>query len=253
MKQKSSYSKESDLCADFIDAVKRTRYGGDWIIYPETEGFDIVLARASDGLQIGVEAKLRLNVEVVCQALPHRADYGFLGPDHRAVLVPREKTQIGIGSICAALGITVIGFSKEQHRIGNGFSPMLPKPEDSWREDWHHWCPVRRLKLPEFIPDVAAGVKAPVQLTAWKIKAIKIAIILEQRPVTRADFKALQIDPSRWMDPWLGWLERTADGYVAGARMPDFKAQHPVNYEEIKAQVASWLPKESAKQGALAI
>lgn len=238
------YDREVDLCTDFIAAVQDMRGDPTWDIYPETRGFDILLSRKADGLQIGIEAKLRLNVEVVCQALPHRGYWNTTGPDHRAVLVPSYACQNGIAKICDALGITAIRYTKDQERYRNAFQPYLPAISGDFSEspEWHHWMPTERLKLPDYVPDVVAGSSAPVQLTDWKIKAIKIAIILERRPVTRADFKAIEIDPSRWLDPHHGWLMRTESGYVAGDRMPDFKGQHPVNYEQIKADAAKWMP-----------
>jgi hypothetical protein len=53
-------------------------------------------------------------------------------------------------------------------------------------------CPA---PLPSYAPDVIAGAFAPVRLTPWKIKALKIAAPIELR--TRADFKHLGLDPRR--------------------------------------------------------
>ena len=103
--------------------------------------------------------------------------------------------------------------------------------------------PQTRCVLPDYVPDVVAGASAPVALTAWKVNAIKLAILLETRPVTRSDFQALGLSPSRWTDPWTGWLQKTPRGYVRGERMPDFQKQHPRNWEEIKADGAKWMPK----------
>ena len=75
--------------------------------------------------------------------------------------------------------------------------------------EWHDWCPNQRCKIPDYVPDVAAGRSAPLQLTEWKVRAIKLAIILEERPVTRADFKALKLHPQRWLDPSAKWLVST--------------------------------------------
>ena len=84
MKRAVTYKTEADLCADFIAAV---RHDGKWECYPETAGWDILCVRASDGAQVGVEAKLRFNARVLNQALE---EYGWApdrsGPDYRAVL-----------------------------------------------------------------------------------------------------------------------------------------------------------------------
>lgn len=239
---------ESELCAEFIKLIDTA---GKWTCYAETAGFDILLVRKSDGVQIGIEAKLALNIKVVSQAYPDlRWGYGMIGPDYRAVLVPRDKIQNGLARICGMIGITVIGFdaSRVADRWDSNYAiqPKLPTG-DSWDDEvWHDWLPSHRCSLPDYIPDVQAGHPAPVALTEWKIKAIKLAIILSERPVTRADFKALQISPTRWTDPWTGYLVKGEGGYVPGHRMPDFRAIHPVNYVQIEADKAKWMPQYQA-------
>ena len=230
------FKSEAELCAVFISTVDKR----SWTPYPETAGFDILLSRKKDGFQIGIEAKLRLNVEVLNQALPaYKWDAVVQGPDCRAVLVPQYANG-GLSKICDGLGITLISCWKPNSYRHQNFTPTLP--DGNWHDDWHEWCPLQRHNLPDYIPDVTAGCSAPLQLTEWKIKAIKLAIILDERPVTRADFKALRIDPSRWTDRFTGWLNQTEAGYVRGKHCPDFKAQHPVNYEQIKADREKWMP-----------
>ena len=239
------FAKESDLCAAFIASIPVERRGPIWTAYAETAGFDILLVRECDGAQIGVEAKLRLNNKVVAQALPHISqwDAAERGPDYRAVLVPAYACDNDLQPICAALGVTVISVFKSPtyrpNRASYSFSPDLPSDVYGDR-GWHQWAPLKRCAVPDYVPDVAAGASAPVALTHWKIAAIKLAILLQRRPVTRADFKALALSPSRWTDPYSGWLTRTAEGYVAGPRIPDFKAQHPTNFDQIAADFDKW-------------
>jgi hypothetical protein len=102
--------------------------------------------------------------------------------------------------------------------------------------------PEKRCAVPDYVPDVIAGAPAPVALTAWKVKAIRLAVLLEERAVTRSDFKHLQLSPTVWTGP-NGYLTRTPLGYVAGDRMPDLRRQHPRNYEEIRADKARWAPR----------
>ena len=251
-KKAPDFAREADLCAAFVAALARPRRRyepevDDWIVYPETADFDLLLVRRSDGAQIGVEAKLRLNPQVVCQALP---DWKWApvveGPDYRAVLVPWSATDLGMGEICAALGITVIRVSPTDIRgTGDGpsFSPLLPVSDRRSRErEWFEWCPDRRCKLPDYVPDVAAGVAAPTKLTEWKIAAIKLAIIMTDRPATRADFVALDLSPSRWMQNPGAWLQKVDGGWLPGPYMPDFRKQHPVNFAQIEADKAAWMP-----------
>ncbi|TNC14871.1 hypothetical protein FF100_04645 [Methylobacterium terricola] len=223
---------EADLCSSFVAAAtKHRRDEPQWVAYPETAGFDILLVRASDGVQVGIEAKLALNPRVVAQVLPPRMSwYGdHEGPDYRAVLVPAGKCNSDVRAICDALGITVIehhggpgeGYYDKWAR-GPEFSPALPV-ESYWRHDmqlWHEWLPQKRCALPDYVPDVAAGVPAPVSLTAWKVKAIKLLILAGERPVTRADFKHLQLSPTSWLCPG-GWLDRRSSNAGSPPAAPD--------------------------------
>ena len=95
----ATYSTEAELCADFITWVKSPV----WTPYAETAGWDILLV-AADGTQIGVQAKLRINLKVIAQSIPDRwSHWHDSGPDFRAVLVPgRDDTA---EQICAALGL----------------------------------------------------------------------------------------------------------------------------------------------------
>lgn len=249
---------EADLCKAFITLATAS---GKWVAYPET-GFDILLVRKDDGAQIGIEAKLKLNPHVVSQVLPSTRSWSceHVGPDYRAVLVPFEGTgAVGLETLCAALGVTILRYHGPDYLGRPSFGPELPV-ENGYRDrppyDWHEWAPAERLRLPDYVPDCAAGASSPISLTAWKVKAIKLAILLEERPIGRADFKHLDLSPSRWTAPD-GWLRRQGNGWVAGPGMPDFRRQHPRNWDEIAADKASWAPPAppliamAAEQGAL--
>lgn len=249
---KAIFASEAELCAVFIKQLP-----AGWTAYPETGGFDILLVRQIDGLQIGVEAKKRLTAEVILQAVEQHMHYTYPGPDFRAALVPYGCAPAPMVALAGLLGITVITMkSKELYqamtvkRYGfrpreTKFDPKLPVPGDhDWREVWYDCCPSKRVELPAYIPDVAAGSSAPVQLTDWKIKAIKICILLERRGfVTAFDFAHLSIDRRRWHD--MGWIshdhESHARGrFVAGKTPLNLRAQHPRNYAEIEADFDTW-------------
>lgn len=248
------FETEADLCKVFCDSVSA---GGDWNVYAETAGFDILLAHKTFDWQIGIEAKLALNAKVLTQILPSRWSNNLVGPDFRAVLVPEGKAT-GLAPVCDYLGITVIQCRHETHidqratRYGViPYRPVLPDPKfqyDISRDyGWFEWSPWQRCALPEYIPDVAAGLPSPRQLSEWKIKAIKLAILMESRAVHRSDFEHLKLSPSRWTAKWSGWLRKEPGvGWVPGSDMPDFKAQHPEPYARIAADFEKWKPKETA-------
>jgi hypothetical protein len=244
------FSTEADLVAAFCSCIAPERFrfpdrAPKWVAYHETAGWDLLLAHP-DGQQIGIEAKLTLNPKVLSQALPGRwADEA--GPDFRAVLVPEDGLQLYVSELARHLGIVVIavrGRPRAYHSAPVGsafdFSPDLP---DQWNaRDWPNWCPAQRCKLPDYVPDVLGGKAAPVQLSEWKIKAIKLLIILERTgSVTRADMKVLGLSPTRWTDHWSGFLSPGPDGgYIRNGRTPDLLTQHPENWRQIEADIARW-------------
>jgi hypothetical protein len=237
MAKAETFAKESDLCATFIAALPK-----EWTAYAETAGFDIVLVR-SDGFQIGVEAKLKLNAEVILQAAEGTMGHwsaDMPGPDCRAVLVPMGCNQ-SLSPLLRYLHITCIECKfGEISRHDSRFQPYLPVPKQDWHtEQWYELAPARRLVLPDYVPDVVAGASGPSALTPWKVKAIRIVITLERRGfITRDDFKHFQIDMSRWTQG--GWIEKHADGgWVAGA-LPNFRHQHPINFGQIEADYEKW-------------
>jgi hypothetical protein len=247
------YQTEVDLCAAFLALVPK-----EWTAYAETAGWDILLVRKGDGFQIGIEAKLRLNTDVINQAIE---EYGYIGCDHagpdcRAVLVPDGG---GFDRIAAYIGFTIIRMMPAG-LYGNkqSFRPMLPKIDDRYysRDDWHEWAPTKRHQLPEYVPDVAAGSPSPIQLTAWKIGALKLQATLESNGfLTRSDFRSFGLDHRRWLAREFQWLQPSDDGYVKGPHFPDFGKQHPVVFEQVKADMAEQAKKmgKPLKQAGLLI
>lgn len=234
-----AFVNEAELVQTFLNELARhKRLAADWTVYPETAGWDLVLVHKS-GMQLGIEAKLSLNAKVIDQALSgQHSKWGGDGPDWRAVLVPCGKVQLHLGRICDAIGIQVLTQRKPERHISYGLS--LPDPNSNYCR-WPTWCPATRLPLPDYIPDVSAGCASPIQLTPWKVKAIKLMIVLERQGfVTRSDIKAIEISPTRWTDAYNGFLQRSAGQFVKCSATPDLRAQHPVNYAQIEADVAEW-------------
>jgi hypothetical protein len=232
---------EADMVAAWLELLGRSRQFEEaaWTVYPETAGWDLLLVHQA-GYQVGIEAKLSLNAKVLCQALAGSVSYWRdEGPDYRGVLVPDGKLQKNLTPIARALGIGILTVRPSEAGIWR--STGLPSEDGSL--EWPNWCPSKRCPLPEYIPDVTAGHPSPLALTAWKIKAIRLMILLERRGfVTRADMKALQISPTRWCDHWHGFLAAENGRYVRCSRTPDLKAQHPRNWAEIEADFGKWCP-----------
>lgn len=212
-----------------------------WTAYQEACGWDIVMVNGL-GIQLGIEAKMSLNAKVIDQALQASMNcYDRNGPDFRAVLVPSGKVQHHLGRICTAIGLGLITVRTDEDRGRPWY--QLPGDNPEYSQRWVHWYPEEQLKLPEYIPDVEAGKKSPVSLTQWKIRAIKLHIVLERRGyVTRADMRLIGISPTRWTCSHHGYLDRGPHKgqFVANGRTPDLKAQHPRNYAEIEADFAVW-------------
>ncbi len=232
-----TYATEAEMVADWLAQLKASGAGKRWTVYAETCGWDLLLVHA-DGFQVGIEAKLSLNAKVLEQALSGADNYWRAdGPDYRAVLVPEGKCQLHLTKIAGALGIQILTVTPLERGIIRG----MGLPDESWCSRWANWLPAQRCKLPDYVPDVEGGHSAPVMLTEWKIRAIRLMIVLERRGyVTRADMKSLQISPTRWCDSWHGFLARTPAGYVRCNRTPDLKAQHPINWAQIEADIADW-------------
>lgn len=280
------FKTEADLCRAFIDWATAPLKDGrrlpdsHWIAYPETAGFDILMHRPCDGAQIGIEAKLRLNPDVIAQVI-NRSEPGGPGPDYRAVLIPAMGNNDHWQTILRHVGVTPIVARSQDYRALEGverewcFRPDLPKlfrpgalphNEDGHyfdaRErfehwpgvvDWPNWWPSQRAKLPDYVPDVIAGSPAPVTLTPWKVKAIKMAVFLEKRGVVqRSHFKSLDLSMSMWTQS--GWIVPGArrGEWVKGQCMRDFRNQHPTNFDQIEADFENWESElQAEEQGAL--
>lgn len=252
----STFETEAALCAAFIDWVKResgqVRHGKKtpvWTPYAETAGWDILLV-AEDGTQIGIQAKQRFNLKVIDQCLPDSWEsWHDRGPDYRAILIP---TTDNYDKLMSALGLTVFQpahTSTWNRKAQPEFAPGLALGSLGGWHGWHFWNPRERCKLPEYVPDVVAGDSGPVQLTQWKVAALKIVATLELRGyVTRQDFKTHSIDARRWT-AHQGWLvPNGTPGQFARGPSLDFDKQHPVVYAQVLEDVRKVLVSQTTNK-----
>jgi hypothetical protein len=232
------YASEERLCAEFIEMAQ----ANGWVAYPETGDFDILLVDPS-GDQIGVEAKLRANFHVLSQALPRFKYQKHTGPDFRAVLVP--KSPAGFAHVCMHLNLVLFTMEPPKRRHADHIKNMFNK------DRYTRWSPKKRITLPDYIPDVAAGASAPLKLTTWKVKALRLLARAEHNGfVTSKDAKDLEVDfqyfttqreKYRGMLPWLTrsaekdgrrtkWMWIDSDD----PKRPD--NQHPTIYVQVLAE-----------------
>lgn len=242
---------EEALCALFISEFNA--FAG-WTCYPETGGFDILVAHDS-GRQIGVEAKLQLNAKVAEQILPadHWHRYGDDGPDHRLVIVRSiTEANAGIARLLEMQGVLVwaprLAWNYKKgpdvqvavFQIAEYLRRDASVEEDPSRASggcgyhpntgWFDWNPPARIALPDAVPTVPAGVPAPVRMTPWKQAAVRVLARLRvQGHITAKEITEEGCSPSMWTQRWLDrgpargqWVETTL--------LPPFDKQHPELY-----------------------
>ena len=237
MAREKPFATEGALCEAFADWARAEGF----TVYPETACWDMLLV-AADGHQLGIEAKLSLNLKVLAQALKGCTYSADRGPDYRAILVPESHE--GVDDICAHFGIEVFTASRTWRRNAAGMWEFTRR--HAYRHELHDWNPKQRCELPDYVPDVPCGVPAPRTLSPWKVGALRVLAMVEvQGFVTREDVRNCRNDPRRWCagDGWLKPLER---GRWTTGTAPRFDEQHPDIYAQILAETREKLGKQAA-------
>jgi len=240
MRKSPSFASEVDLCAGFLAWVAKT--APDIRAYAEWGGWDILLVYP-EGFQLGIQAKLRLNPEVIGQAAPGYYDDLDHGPDFRAVLVPAQN---GLSGLAARLGLIV--FAPRLYFREGDFLPTLRREYRSEPEfdGWTDWNPKTRHPLPPTLTDSIAGSSAPVSLTPWKLRALAVLAELSRGPITTKRVRALGVDPRRWLQcHWLMPADERGN-WIRGEKCPPFDEQHPTAYAHVLAEQTPPVPMPSA-------
>lgn len=190
-----TYKTEAELCAELVAHARSIGFKA----YPETNDQDVLLVAGPDvrgfkaGDQIGVQAKLRPNVQVLSQAMPRVGR--SRQPHYYAVLVPEAS-----GDFCFVaqhLKITVLTGSA----IKDSYIVEPFRRARWWRFETGATCWVPECEV-EGMP---AGTPAPKQLTEWKLKAVKLCMRgVSQGYLTSADFRELEVSMPRWVK--LRWI-----------------------------------------------
>ena len=185
---------ETQLCEKFISAADED----GWTVYPEVKKWDMVLVWENDPLpaydlqtgdQVAVEAKTRANIKSLYQA--HSRCRGRKSPNFRAVLAPKASKEFKY--VAGRLKTGVFTLDHCEGGESKYYRRRKVRPP-SWRFD-----PDAQLWLPPVVPDIQAGVSSPQPLTKWRVKALKLCKILDQRGwVTSKDFKALDLSMKIW-------------------------------------------------------
>lgn len=259
MKTKRSnykFTSEEALCDAFLDTVPDT-----WQAYPETGGYDLVLVHKETGLQIAIEAKLRLNPKVLRQVLPSSFMSADIGPDARAVLVSEASEDMEF--LARHTGVTVIRLHKldpgARRRFLDGNDgaewqsfPKLPVAKSGKqyvsvyeRDRWFDLSPMHRIPLPEYIPQVKAGRPSPLILSDWKISSMKMIYWLEKNgSVTRQNFRNLRLNATFWMDHKHLQQGPNRGEWVPGRQFDRQKskltAAHPEAWASIQEDYPKW-------------
>ncbi|KZK76331.1 hypothetical protein PsW64_05055 [Pseudovibrio sp. W64] len=239
MKRKAKFQTEAEMCSVFLKNLPE-----GWTAYPEWNNWDIVLVRDCDGFQIGIEAKLRLNAKVVTQAAERAYEITKPGPDCRAILIP-EGHRNDLAFICGLLNLQIIEVRDEvkSPKYDEWFSPSLPVLDQYNFTYFPEFFPLSRMPLPEIVPTVEAGKPCPTRLTDWKIKAIKLSILLEKNGfVTRKTFKELELSPTLFIYAGKNWMERgsTRGHWQKTGTFPDFRNGFEANYAELEQLFPDW-------------
>jgi hypothetical protein len=246
---KEAFPTEAALCAAFAAWAR----ADGMTVYAETDSWDL-LCVTQDGHQLGVEAKLSLNLKVIEQVLRSQQVYSReqRGPDFRAVLVP-ESSEAG-ERILAYLGVAIFVPRHDYHsrRVGDQVLWRFERV-DGFGYEMFDFNPAERCELPDYVPDVAAGVPAPRTLSPWKVGALRVLALLEVKGfVTRAEVAQCRNDARRWCASD-GYLESAGGGRWAHcSKTPRFDEQHPTIYAQILAETREAQPKPGDLFGAAA-
>jgi len=201
------FASETELCVEFAEYAKTL----GWRVYPETSGFDLLLVAAPEvktvgarpGEQIGVQAKLTVNMHLFAQAIPNaRAN---AGPNFFAVLVPSADTDCF--AVARRLGVVVFTAAMYrkwsdppwQKKLG-GLEHLIARHHvfdaPAWTPEVEIWTP--------------PGVKSPSIITPWKIDAVKLCLLGEKKGfLTTVDFIEHGISTTLWVAR--KWIVDTGD------------------------------------------
>lgn len=205
---RGQFGSEAELCDALITLARENGFA----VHAECDEWDLLLVHSS-GVQIGVEAKMRPNVDVLAQAL---VGEWRSGPGIHAVLVPGATT--AFSAVAARLHILVF---RGTHLDSSDLEHAL---RTAYR--WKHTAPA-------WVPDVEvicpAGTPSPRRTTPWKLSAVRLCLRLRERGyVTPSDMRELKLNYTWWFQRGHALLKRMQRGqYVFvdpnNQKLPDLR------------------------------
>lgn len=197
-KKVAAYTCEAELCEQLRGVARAAGFK----VYAETGGHDLLLIAGPDckgfreGDQIGIQAKLVENIKVLSQALPAKGIYSQ-GPHYYAVLVPHATQEFRQVAYAAQISVLEGCRLDSRYALSDFVRVRWFRQDHMAKPCWVPDCEVHELK---------AGVAGPVQITKWKMQAIKLCMVgVERGYLTTRDFKDHGIEMSRWLAK--GWIE----------------------------------------------
>jgi hypothetical protein len=172
------FKTEKELCDKFSEHMRSY----NWIIYPETCGWDLLLAR--NKIQVGVQAKLKPNMKVITQALPNKITIQD-GPHYRAVLLANNMKigyygmNVDFIKLCNHLKILI--FVKHRYLDYQWISGIhnRDKINDYANIDfrYYRWNTKKLEWLPPYVPEYEAGIPSPKSVTPYKIMLCRLEVL----------------------------------------------------------------------------
>ena len=165
------YKLEKDMCDELTQRV--TQNG--WTVYPEQGGWDLLIIR--NKIQVGIQAKLRPTVKLFAQAI---VPEDLPGPQYRAIAIGNMayKDRAEIVKVAKACGLILIDMSCH-HEHWLSFASRDGWNKISWR--YYRHFPKQLIWIPPFIPKLAAGIPAPKNVSPWKVVAVRLEFIFDEK------------------------------------------------------------------------
>ena len=209
----ASCAPEQALCYEFIDEA----LAQGWTVLPEypNSRFDLLLIAGEGcsttgvvpGTQVGVQAKMQLNVELLGQM--HRAVryMQYPGPDYVVGLVPAKPRTENEHVLEETFRKLDYGLFYNYERF-EAHGSRWNRRRENLSHMLHfgaHYKFGKRIKVPDFHFWTEPGVAGPSAMTDWKQRSIRFCIELAAAGgLTYKEFKTHRMHVQTWLK--LGWV-----------------------------------------------